>query len=59
MNNEPIMTPCICTVCAWEWEAFFPDGLEYNPLGIECKKCTENTGIRNCNGRFKTEEELN
>ena len=57
ISKTPIIAPCICTICGYKWEAFFPDGLEYNPLGIECKKCLEETRIRNCNGRFIKEEE--
>jgi len=57
-KREPIMTPCVCTICGWRWEAFFPDGLYENALGIECPECSLHSPIRNINGRFLSEEEI-
>ena len=56
-DPTPCITPCMCTVCGWKWEAFFPDGIYSNVLGIECDKCREKIG-RNVNGRFLRENEI-
>lgn len=40
MPNYPMLVPCICTIGhIYEWEAFLPEGIHDEAIGIECPKC--------------------